>query len=536
MMCTVEMCTRYFLMLALMVAFTGCQKNERDQALRPNIILILADDMGFSDIGCFGSEIHTPNIDELAKDGLLFTQFYNAGRCCPSRASLLTGIYSHRAGIGHMVAPLDHPSYLGFLNDHCLTIAEALHPAGYSSYMAGKWHVGTEKDHWPLQRGFDKFYGSNTSQGHYFKVYQDRKLLYGNEEVNTPADWYATDAFTDSSVAFIQRHHETKKDKPFFMYVAYTAPHWPIHALPEDIARYEGKYRGGYDSVRNKRFEKMSREGLIDDAWKFSSLDEKVPDWSTVDKKKEDRKMAVYAAMIDRMDQGIGRIINTLKQLEMEQNTVVIFLSDNGGCAEEIHKSEPGSEIGGPASYTSIGLPWANVNNTPFRKFKSWVHEGGISTPLIIKYPELIKQGGKKTDQVGHVIDLMPTFLALAGIEYPETFQGKKLSPLDGKSLLPILRSKTREGHPVLFWEHEGKKAVRKGQWKLVCAYEGDWELYDLGKDRTETTDLSGQYPEKVKELTALYQNWAEKNNILPWDEVKRLSTASRKQVVHKVP
>jgi arylsulfatase A-like enzyme len=508
--------------LAGCVATPGKVSNADE---KPNIILIVADDMGYSDIGCYGSEISTPNIDALAEDGLLFTQFYNAGRCCPSRASLLTGMYAHNTGVGHMVAPLNHPSYRGFLNEDCLTIAEALEPAGYDSYMTGKWHVGTEQQHWPLERGFDKFYGSNTSQGHYFKVYEGRKLLYDNESVTTPADWYATDAFTDSTIAFIQRHHQTKNDRPFFMYVAYTAPHWPIHALAEDIAKYEGKYLGGYDSVRRLRFEKMKKSGILNDQWEFSALDEKVPDWGDTDKKQEARKMAVYAAMIDRMDQGIGRIMKSLEQLEIEENTLVIFLSDNGGCAEEIHKSEPGAVIGEPESYISIGLPWANVNNTPFRKFKSWVHEGGISTPLIIKYPKLIKKGGTKTDEVGHIIDIMPTLLQLAGTNYPETYDGKKPGPPDGKSLVPILEAGKRKDPLLLYWEHEGKKAVRKEEWKLVSAYEGAWELYNLKDDRTETSDLSAQYPEKVNELRGLYESWARENKVLPWNEVKQLRT-----------
>lgn len=525
---------RFFLGLSLLLicAFSGCRNTNGmsgdHRPARPNIVLIMADDMGFSDIGCYGSTISTPNIDELAKTGLVFTQFYNAGRCCPSRASLLTGMYSHRTGIGHMSQQLDHPSYKGFLNEHCITIAEALEAAGYSSYMAGKWHVGTDEAHWPLQRGFDKFYGSNTSQGHYFKVYQGRKLLYNNEEISAPRQWYATDAFTDSSVAFIKRHHIEKSDQPFFMYVAYTAPHWPIQALPEDIMKYEGKYRGGYDSTRHERFERMKASGIIDDAWKMSALASEVPDWETVDKNEEARKMAVYAAMIDRMDQGIGRIIATLKKLGMEENTVVVFLSDNGGSAEEIHRGAPGAVTGGPESYTSIGLPWANVNNTPFRKFKSWVHEGGISTPLIVKYPELIKQGGRKTAQVGHIIDLMPTFLDLAGIAYPGTYKGKQLYAPDGQSLVPVLSSDAEKQDRLLFWEHQGNKAVRQGSWKLVSTYKGSWELYNMENDRTETTDLREKYPEKVEELEKLYEKWALDNNVLPWDEVEMLRSRKK--------
>lgn len=509
--------------LAAGLIFSSCHFNGgKEGAPRPNIVLILADDMGYSDIGCFGSGIETPNIDRLAKEGLAFTQFYNAGRCCPSRASLLTGMYSHRAGIGHMVETLDHPGYRGFLNEHCVTLAEALRLAGYATYMSGKWHVGTEEEHWPLQRGFDKFYGSNTSQGHYFRVYEGRKLLYDNKEITPPADWYATDAFTDSAIAFMQRHEMKKKDKPFFLYVPYTAPHWPIQALPEDFRKYASRYNGGYDSVRQQRYLKMKNLSIIKDTWQLSPLDPDVPSWDSVNRRDEARKMAVYAAMIDRLDQGIGRILKEIHNLGVEDNTMVIFLSDNGGCAEEIHRSVPGSVIGDPDSYESIGLPWADVSNTPFRKYKSWTHEGGISTPLIVRYPALIK-GGSTTNEVGHIIDFMPTFLELAGGEYPEKYKGNNIYPMDGQSLVPIFRSGKREGHPALFWEHEGKRAVRQGDWKLVSGSGGDWELYNIPDDRTEMHDLSAQHPEKVKELRELYENWARESNVLPWSEVQAM-------------
>lgn len=503
---------------------SGGKDNPKDgRSAKPNIVLILADDMGYSDLGCMGSSIQTPNIDELAETGLLFTQFYNAGRCCPSRASLLTGMYSHKAGIGHMAEQLDHPAYRGFLNDHCLTIAEALRSAGYATYMAGKWHVGTDRPHWPLQRGFDKFYGSNTSQGHYFRVYEGRKLLYGNEEISTPDGWYATDAFTDSTVAFIRQHHSEKKDQPFFMYLAYTAPHWPIQALPEDIRKYEDRYRGGYDSTRRERYRRMKETEILERPWELSPADERTPGWATVGQKEEARKMAVYAAMIDRMDQGIGRITAALKELGLEENTMIVFLSDNGGSAEEIHRSQPGARTGDPGSYESIGLPWAGVANTPFRKFKSWVHEGGISTPLIIRYPTLIPQGGRKIRQAGHIIDLMPTFLELAGVSYPSEYEGRELYALDGKSLLPLLKDENAPGHELLFWEHEGNRAVRQGKWKLVSGRDGNWELYDMEKDRTETTGLKAQYPEKAAELAKMYEEWATRNRVLPWEEVKAL-------------
>ena len=512
--------TIFFSLLIL----SGCVSETTTEAPdKPNIIVILADDMGYSDISCYGSEIQTPNIDQLAGDGVKFTQFYNTGRCCPSRTSLLTGMYSHRAGVGHMAADYELPAYRGFITDSALTIAEALKPAGYKSYMIGKWHVGTEKPHWPLQRGFDKFYGSNTSQGHYFRILENRKLIYDNQELESvPDGWYATNAFTDSAIAFIQRHRQEQKDQPFFLYLAYTAPHWPIHALEEDIALYEGKYLGGYDSVREARYQRMLEMGLVKDAWSLSAPHEKVLSWSEVDQQEEDRRMAVYAAMIHRMDAGIGKLTASVNKLGIEENTIILFLSDNGGCAEVPGKNYPrieGAAIGSPDSYEGVQLPWANVNNTPYRYFKQYVHEGGISTPLIIKYPREITQPGIVNHIPGHITDLMPTFLQLAGLQYDQVADPAKHKTLDGMSIFP-LEQFGKEEERVLFWEHQGHQAVRKGNYKLVRLNRQPWELYDLDTDRSELNDLSESQPEKKEELLNLYLEWSGKNQVLPFDSV----------------
>lgn len=483
----------------------------------PNIVIIMADDMGFSDIGCYGSEIATPNLDRLAANGLRFTQFYNTARCCPTRASLLTGLYSHQAGVGHMVGNLGTPAYQGYLNDRCVTIAEALKPGGYRTLMVGKWHVGENRPHWPTDRGFDRYFGLISGGTNYFRLDPGRQMALDDKPFTPEGNnFYITDAFTDYAVLYIQEHG--RQPQPFFLYVAYTAPHWPLHALPDDIAKYRGKYRDGWDALRQKRHQRMKELGIVDAQWAMTPRDASAPAWEDVkDKDARDLKMAVYAAQIDRMDQGIGKILNALKEVGAEENTLVMFLADNGGCAEEINRGTPDAPAGTRDSFLSYGLPWANASNTPFRLYKHWVHEGGIATPLIVRYPPVIKQKGAITQQPGHVIDLMATCLDVAGVKYPTTYNGRDIVPLEGKSLLPIFEGKPRKGHDAIFWEHEGNRAVRQGKWKLVSRHRGEWELYDLDADRTELNNLANRYPEKVKELSDLYAKWAERCGVQPW-------------------
>jgi arylsulfatase len=487
---------------------------------RPNIVLILADDMGFSDLGCYGSEIATPNLDRLAAGGLRFTQFYNTARCCPTRAALVTGLYSHQAGVGHMVEDKGHPGYQGHLNDRCVTIAEVLRPAGYRTYMAGKWHVGEDRPNWPVDRGFDRSYSLISGGTNYFRLDPGRKLARDDKLITPDKDWYITDAITDNAAAFL---HEHKGDKPFFLYVAYTAPHWPLHALPADIAKYRGKYKEGWDALRKKRQQTMIEMGLVDARWPLTPRDATVPAWEdATEREDKDLRMAVYAAQIDRLDQGVGKILAELKAIGAERNTLLLFLSDNGGCAEIIARSaKPDAQVGTADSFLSYGVGWANASNTPFRLYKHWVHEGGIATPLIAHWPGVITKAGL-TDQPGHVIDLMATCADVAGAEYPRKFKDHDITPLEGKSLRPIFEGKTRPGHEAIFWEHEGNKAVRMGKWKLVEKYKGEWELYDLVNDRTELTNLAAKEPERVKEMAAKWEAWARRANVLPWDEVNR--------------
>jgi len=494
---------------------------------QPNIVLILVDDMGYSDLGCYGGEIQTPNLDKLASTGLRFSQFYNAARCCPTRASLLTGVYPHQAGVGKMIGHDGPGPYQGYLGDNCVTIAEALKAGGYSTYMAGKWHVGEERPHWPVDRGFDRHFGLISGGMNYFDITKGknpdakRHFAKDGEEYRPPADgFYATDAFTDFAVECIDQHDHAK---PFFLYLAYTAPHWPLHALPEDIARYRGRYMAGWSPLRKQRYAKLVEMGLIDDQWPLSDQDPDAEDWDGLDeatKKTMDHKMAIYAAQVDRMDQGVGRVIDALKRHGAADDTLVMFLSDNGACHEGgtlggNYRPDMTGELGTVDSYHTYGLSWSNASNTPFRKHKSWVHEGGIATPMIVNFPGRIAEPGRITHQVGHISDVMTTCCDVAGVAYPTTHKGHDIIPEEGLSLRPIFEGKTREEHDLLYWEHFGNRAVRSGRWKLVedksRKGEDNWELYDMAADRTELNDLSQAMAERVRELKAKYAAWAER-------------------------
>ncbi len=520
---------------------------------RPNIVLILADDLGFSDIGAYGSEIRTPNLDGLADGGIRFTQMYNSARCCPSRAALLTGLNPQQAGVGHMMTDLGTPGYQGYLGDNCVTIAEALRGAGYRTLMSGKWHVGGEYDlhhpeawrpgerGWPTptQRGFDEFYGTLKGAHTY---YNPPTLMQGETFVQPDSpDYYYTDAVSENACRMIDG--AAGGDAPFFLYVAFTSPHWPLHALEEDIARYEGKYRGGWDRLRTARHEELRARGLVDRRWEISPRDPDSPAWENTEHRDwEDLRMAVYAAQIDRMDQGIGRIMSRLRAHGVEDNTLVIFLADNGGCAEfcaeDSDKPEPAQfntptldgrpvrmgnnpEIrpGAADTFQSYDLPWANASNTPFRLFKRWVHEGGISTPLVIHWPERIRASAI-VHEPAHVIDIMPTCLAAAGAEYPKEHNGHAVTPVEGESLLPVLEGREWSRERPIFWEHEGNRAVRMGQWKLVSEYPGPWELYDIDADRTELDDRAGREPRRVAAMARAYEEWAERAGVRVWAEL----------------
>jgi len=522
---------------------------------KPNIVLILNDDMGYSDIGCYGGEVQTPNLDRLAANGLRFSQFYNTARCSPSRASLLTGLHPHQTGIGVLTYDFGPEGYAGNLNRSCVTIAEALKPAGYRSYLSGKWHVAGSltqpTDSWPLQRGFDRFYGTIIGAGSF---YDPNTLTRGNENIEHEAtqdkDFFYTDAISDNAVQFIREHRKEHPDEPFFQYVAYTAPHWPLHAHEEDIAKYKGRFDQGWDALREQRLQRLVESGILDKAWPLTARDETQPSWTRARHKEWLlRCMEVYAAQIDRMDQGIGRIVRTLEEAGQLDNTLVIFMSDNGACAEDIPEGVTVDELvnklmiakadtregepvhfgnnpelmpGPENTYQSYGVAWANLSNSPFRLYKHWIHEGGISTPLIFHWPAGIREKNAVRHSPGYLPDIMATLLDVTGTPYPTQLQGNKIAPLEGHSLRGALEAEQAQ-RPPMFWEHEGNAAVRIGKWKLVRKYPQAWELYDIDQDRTELNDLAASQPDRVRELQAQYDAWAARCGVIPREKILRL-------------
>ena len=513
---------------------------------RPNILLMMADDMGYSDLGCFGSEICTPNIDALARRGARFTQFYNCARCCPTRASLLTGLYPHEAGVGHMTTDLRLAGYRGYLSRNAATIAEVLKPAGYTTLMSGKWHVGGDyllsdpsipavgSESWPqpINRGFDRHFGTLTGAGSY---YFPHSLTEDGELIAAGEGFYYTDAIADKAVSYIDEYGGD--DNPFFLYVAFTSPHWPLHAPEEDISRYRGKYQAGWEEIRKARHEELKGSGILDSQLEISQRDPGQADWDEITNKDwEDARMAVYAAQIDRMDQGVGRIIAKLNEMNLADNTLVMFLSDNGGCAEFLKEdgffefSPTRTRTGDPVkignaesvdpgpenTYMSYDISWANASNSPFRRFKHWTHEGGISTPFIACWPSVIRPG-LQIDSPAHLIDVMPTCLQASGAAYPSEIGDYPIRPYRGESLLEPFQDPTwTRGQPI-YWEHEGNRAVRLGQWKLVSRYPDQWELYDMAADRTEQHDLSQSSSDRLAMLSGLYDDWAPGALVRPW-------------------
>ncbi|MGV3541118.1 MAG: arylsulfatase [Rufibacter sp.] len=522
---------------------------------RPNVIVVLVDDMGFSDIGSYGSEIQTTNLDKMAANGVRFTQFYNTSRCCPTRASLLTGLDHHQAGMGLMIEDrTEKPGYKGYLvKERCTTMAQVLKNAGYGTYMTGKWHLGNNPGEQPLDWGFDRFYGSLEGAISYFEPGDVKK--YPHDKTPRPVsldrtviqpdkDFYATNRFTDYAQLFLTQHLNERKKDPFFLYLAYNAPHWPLHALPQDIKKYEDKYLKGWDKIREERYQKMVAQGVLEahntqltprtdgryKGGKWPVSRKAVPAWDslTVTQQKDlAKKMAVYAAMMDNVDQNIGRLVEFLKEKGQLENTMILFLSDNGGDIignimgfNDLGERGKLDLYGTANSFMSYGLGWANTSNTPFRMYKTYVHEGGISTPLIVHWPKGLdkKLNGKFIRTPSHLIDLMPTFLEVAKTQYPKQVNGHTMIPLEGQSLIPLLSGQPKKFNTnrQLYWEHAGCKAVRDQQWKLVQVHEGPWELYDLEKDRCETNNLIEKYPERAEKMKQLYKVWADRAFVNP--------------------
>ena len=502
---------------------------------KPNVVVVLVDDMGFSDIGCYGGEINTPNLDKLAAGGVRFTQFYNTGRCCPTRAALLTGLYPHMAGIGHMTDPQFGPDgkmlpgYTGRLNDRCITIGEALKGAGYFTAIAGKCHVGQNHGVTAWTRGFDRsltaaaggfYFPDSTRASGLFLNGQDVSPKTGDAK-QLPADWYTTDLWTDYGLKFVD---EAKKaDKPFFLYVAHNAPHFPLQAPAEDIARWRGKYKAGWDKIREARYARQVESGIVDKSWPLSPRLENVPAWDSLTPEQQDRYdhiMAIYAAVVEHMDKAVGRLVDGLRDRGVLDDTLVLFMSDNGGNAESgvPGRLEGPGEFGGPKSTVFVGQCWATLNNTPFVRYKHYTDEGGIATPLIAHWPHGIAadRNGKLEKQPGHLVDIMATCLDVAGATYPKERDGKETKPLQGVSLRPAFDGKDLNRGKPIFWEHEENRAVRDGRWKLVAVAKQPWRLYDMDADRTEQHDLATAQPEKVKAMSAAWDAYAARSDVLP--------------------
>ncbi|MBM3757104.1 MAG: arylsulfatase [Acidobacteria bacterium] len=519
-------------------------------AKRPNIIVMMADDLGFSDIGPYGGEIATPNLDALARNGLRFEQFYNTARCCPTRASLMTGLYPHQAGIGHMMNDYGVPGYKGDLNRTSVTIAEVMRTAGYRTAMCGKWHVTpqtADNHNWPLQRGFEKYFGTIAGAGSFF---DPATLTRDNTPIRAEKGFYYTDAIGDNAAKYIDEM--TGGSSPLFLYVAFTAPHWPMHAPEASIAKYKDRYKNGWDALRAERHARQKKMGIVKTKWELSPRAPEVPKWEDIPNKDwHIRRMAVYAAMVDHLDQAVGKIVDALKKKNQLDNTLILFLADNGGCAEGMATINPNAKkkgnentsgrpretldgrpvvvgniptlMPGPeTTYQSYGPEWAHASNTPFRLYKHYVHEGGISSPLVVHWPAVVKAKNSITDQPGHLIDVMATCVDVAGATYPAEYKGAKITPLEGKSLAPIFEGKRRQGHEAIYWEHEGNQAIRMGRWKLVKQHEGAWELYDIDADRGESNDLAARTPDRVKQMEAQWDAWAKRSNVLPWQSWAR--------------
>jgi arylsulfatase A-like enzyme len=551
---------------------SGGGASETLSPARPDIVLIMADDMGYSDLGSYGSEIRTPNLDELAANGLRYHHFYNQARCMPTRAALLTGRYPHQTGLGEMQSDRGLPGYRGNINHTSVTVAEALEGTGYRSYVVGKWHLTghdapdepeENRFNWPLQRGFDRFYGTIQGAGSFFAP---TTLTWGNENIDEgrvfpgvpwapPADarlpvkddgaFYYTDAINETSARFIREHHRDHPGDPFFLYVGHVAPHWPLHAYEEDYLPYLDLYRQGWDEVRRQRHERMIEMGVVDPRWPLPDRPSALPAWDHLtmeDLPEEVRaalqahnldireemalRMAIHAAMVERMDRGIARIVQALRDTGRFENTLVLFLSDNGAAAEwgtygfgwprlELH----GVPTGGPQSYASVGVAWAHVANAPFRLWKTFNHEGGAATPFIAHWPAGIGARGEWRAQIGHIIDVLPTLLDVTGSAYPTEYGGHRIEPYEGVSLVPSFRDEPLDREDLLYFEHLGRRAVRDGRWKLVTSeagIDGRWKLYDMETDRFETRDLAAEHPDRVRELAARWQRWAERANVLP--------------------
>lgn len=527
---------RFFLFVLLVHAsLLSCKKDVKVD--RPNVLLIAADDLGFSDLGCYGGEIYTPHLNKLARGGVRMTRFYTTGRCCPSRASLLTGQYPHNVGLGHMVKDLSRPGYRGVVSKNVKTIAEILKSSGYNTFLSGKWHLGTDN---PTEHGFDEFYGTLVSAQTFWDPDHYHRIPRDGETITWEDEFYGTDGLSAYARMFLN-HGRTDEDNPWFLYLAYNAPHFPLQARTEDIGRYKTTYEIGWDSIRNLRFERMNRMGILPVHTRLSPRStytnwgeeetDTVPPWSSLgEDRKQDlaRRMAIYAAMIGRMDYGIGQILQDLSLNNELDNTLIIFLSDNGACAEWdpfgfdtksgpdniLHLGEEIDIMGSEGTYHSVGAGWANVSNTPWRLYKHYNHEGGISSPFIVHWPAGLGTHGRINRQPAHLIDILPTILDACNIQEDQPSDTSFLLP--GTSLLPALRGLDTLFDRPLFFEHEGNRAVMMGNWKLTALKGKPWELYNLEEDRSELHNHADMHPDIVSAMHHEWESWARQNKVTP--------------------
>jgi len=511
----------YFsLLISFFILNTSYSKESnanKNTSGKPNIIMILVDDMGYSDLGCYGGEINTPNLDKLAQNGIRFTQMHNTAKCFPSRACLLTGVYAQQSGMA--IKPES------FKNT--ISLGDLLRTAGYRTLFSGKNHSKTSLYNFGFDRVYE-FWGGATNHFNpgeqrlnepvpIFKGGPDKWNIddKAHQPYNSPKDFYSTDYFTNYAISFIDQYKN--ESSPFFLYLAFTAPHDPLMAWPEDIAKYRGKYKVGYKTIRDARYRKMLAMGMVDPSMQLSK--QSTIDWETLteeEKDEEDLRMAIYAAMIDRIDQNIGKLLQKLEETGKLKNTLILFASDNGACAENYEKkigSENGKgEPGTLAYWASVGEDWANVSNTPYRYYKNWSYEGGICTPFIAWWPKIISQKGTINDQPLHFVDIMTTFKDITGASYPTHFRNQEIVPMQGESFLPVLKGEQlKERKKPIFWQWANGKAIRVGKWKAV-AHKDVWSLYDMQTDRNETNDLKEKYPDKFQELIKLYDEWARNN------------------------
>ncbi|RDV27982.1 arylsulfatase [Alteromonas aestuariivivens] len=526
----------FLILLAVVGAFIGFPVfgGANNPAARPNIIVILADDLGFSDLSSYGGEVPTPNLDSLANHGLKFSQFYNTARCSTTRASLLTGMYPHKAGMGYLsgYAPEGARGTLSYLHERAVTAADVLSEAGYFTAMTGKWHLGFDRTP-PQERGFQASLVLPAG-GVYFpdqppfnKRLKGPSKIYLNGEKMAISDprlgdnWYGTDLWTDWGIRFIQQARQSQQ--PFFLYLAHVAPHFPVMAPQETIEKYRGKFMAGWSKLREARYQRQIELGLIDKSWPLTEISPDVPEWDSLsqqDKERFDHMMAVYAASIEHIDSSVGRLTHYLEEQGLLDNTLILFMSDNGPSAESGPNGvAAGNPLGGPDSRLVMGQSWASLSNTPFQLYKHYTHEGGIATPLIAHWPAGIEKPQNKGFETtpAHVVDILPTLVDISGAHYPTIYRNTEILPMNGVPLTPLFQGKSLSRNEPIFFEHEGNRAVRSDKWKLVSRLQGPWQLFDMTQDRTETEDLFADYPQIAQSMILQYEKWFQRDLVDQW-------------------